>query len=391
MKKISFYKVFNILPLFIIAVSCTLDAVRKENNSMPIKPQIQDNLVIAHRGTTFYAPEETEAAMRWARNTGAHYLELDLQRSSDGYLLALHDDNLQRTSNIASVFPDRINSPVSEFTYQELLKLDAGSWFNSANPDRAKEGFKGLQILTLEDVIKIAEGYKIVKNEAGKKKTITDKNGRISSVYEKDIADNGNRPGVYIETKVPELFPGIENDLKKELQRLGWYNDEGSGLKTVETFNGKITIAGSASRVILQTFSRQSLKKLNQVFADYVPICFLLWRGDSPGEINDDRISTFREWIEFGKENGASIVGPSISGPPNDYPDLLTPQHKEVIKAYGMKIHAYSFDTETQMNTYGLMVNGMFTNKADETIFYYKARSGDKSNSSLITPESLGY
>ena len=36
------------------------------------------NIVIAHRGTTYWAPEETEAAMRWARNSGADYLELDL-------------------------------------------------------------------------------------------------------------------------------------------------------------------------------------------------------------------------------------------------------------------------------------------------------------------------
>ena len=42
------------------------------------------NIVIAHRGTTYWAPEETEAAMRWARNIGADYLELDLQRTISG-------------------------------------------------------------------------------------------------------------------------------------------------------------------------------------------------------------------------------------------------------------------------------------------------------------------
>ena len=43
------------------------------------------NIVIAHRGTTYWAPEETEAAMRWARNIGADYLELDLQRTLKPY------------------------------------------------------------------------------------------------------------------------------------------------------------------------------------------------------------------------------------------------------------------------------------------------------------------
>lgn len=49
------------------------------------------NIVIAHRGTTCWAPEETEVAMRWARNVGADCLELDLQRTKDRYLVALHD------------------------------------------------------------------------------------------------------------------------------------------------------------------------------------------------------------------------------------------------------------------------------------------------------------
>ena len=61
------------------------------------------NIVIAHRGTTYWAPEETEAAMRWARNIGADYLELDLQRTKDGVLIALHDVNLRRTTNVETV------------------------------------------------------------------------------------------------------------------------------------------------------------------------------------------------------------------------------------------------------------------------------------------------
>ena len=109
------------------------------------------NIVIAHRGTTYWAPEETEAAMRWARNIGADYLELDLQRTKDGVLIALHDVNLRRTTNVETVFPDRADSPVSEFTLEELRQLDAGSWFNKANPDRARKAFEGLDILTLED------------------------------------------------------------------------------------------------------------------------------------------------------------------------------------------------------------------------------------------------
>ena len=63
--------------------------------------------VIAHRGASFDAPESTAASYKLARDLGADYLEMDLQRSKDGVLFALHDDNLQRTTDVASKFPER--------------------------------------------------------------------------------------------------------------------------------------------------------------------------------------------------------------------------------------------------------------------------------------------
>ncbi|WP_323162450.1 glycerophosphodiester phosphodiesterase family protein, partial [Pseudomonas glycinae] len=79
---------------------------------------------------------------------------------------------LERTTDVAKRFPDRAKAPVSQFTLAELKSLDAGSWFNQAHPDRARPTFAGLKILTLDEVIDIAEG------------------GR-------------NKPGLYIETKQP--------------------------------------------------------------------------------------------------------------------------------------------------------------------------------------------
>ena len=179
------------------------------------------NIVIAHRGTTFWAPEETEAAMRWARNAGADYLEVDLQLTSDSVLIALHDDNLSRTTDIALKFPGKEDLPANNFTYAELLTLDAGSWFNN-DPVTAAQGrasFVGLDILTFEDVIMIAEGNRIQRDLDGKRITTTDAKGKITTLYEPDPFDNGNRPGVYPETKEPWQFPNIEQILKDELVR----------------------------------------------------------------------------------------------------------------------------------------------------------------------------
>ena len=71
--------------------------------------------VIAHRGSTFWVPEETEAAYRWAREMGADYLEADLQCSKDGVVLALHDDNLCRTTDIENVYGEYIPSTRKQF------------------------------------------------------------------------------------------------------------------------------------------------------------------------------------------------------------------------------------------------------------------------------------
>ena len=118
--------------------------------------------VIAHRGSTYWAPEETESAWRWAREMGADYLESDLQCSKDGIIIANHDDNLKRTTNIEEVFGSAIPATriafyeslgfshedaleqyqrdedsfrpyyMQSYYYAELLMLDAGKWFGEA-------------------------------------------------------------------------------------------------------------------------------------------------------------------------------------------------------------------------------------------------------------------
>lgn len=359
------------------------------------------NIVIAHRGTTWWAPEETEVAMRWARNVGADYLELDLQRTKDGYLVALHDESLLRTTNVALLFPERKDCPVSEFTLDELRLLDIGSWFNKANPGRAREEFVGQDILTLEDVVKIAEGYRIVRDQNGKRLYSVDKKGRRHSRYEIDPADNGNRPGIYPETKEPHLFPGIEWDLRNELERLGWYHSDAGKMKKIQIYQGKVGIGNTLTRVILQTFSDDSLVKLKQVFTRRIPVCFLLWLGEGPSDLKENTPEAYAEKLNYGIRNGAIIAGPSIGGEPNCYPDLLGRWQHDMIRRVGMAIHPYTFDTEEQMLAYtgwnpecpGMSrVDGMFTNRADMSIRFYQKRNGRVSlNSNVVwgMPDNL--
>jgi glycerophosphoryl diester phosphodiesterase len=97
----------------------------------------QDFLVIAHRGASSYAPENTIAAFDLALQMGAHHLELDVHLTRDDYLVIIHDDTVDRTTNGAG--------PVASQTLAGLQVLDAGAWFG--------EAFVGAHIPTLAEVL----------------------------------------------------------------------------------------------------------------------------------------------------------------------------------------------------------------------------------------------
>jgi len=89
---------------------------------------------IAHRGARSLAPENTMPAFVKAWQTGAHGIETDVSVTSDGQLILFHDDNFMRTTNVSEIFPKRKEDPLHTFTWQEVQKLDAGSWFIEVDP-----------------------------------------------------------------------------------------------------------------------------------------------------------------------------------------------------------------------------------------------------------------
>jgi glycerophosphoryl diester phosphodiesterase len=86
-------------------------------------------LNIAHRGARAFAPENTLPAFEKAKTFGCQMFELDVHMSKDGELVVYHDDELTRCTDVEAKFPGRSSHYVSDFTYDELLKLDAGSWY----------------------------------------------------------------------------------------------------------------------------------------------------------------------------------------------------------------------------------------------------------------------
>jgi glycerophosphoryl diester phosphodiesterase len=78
-------------------------------------------LILAHRGSSVYAPENTLAAFELAVLQGAPAVELDAKLTADGEIIVIHDATVDRTTNGTG--------KVSEYTLAELQELDAGGWF----------------------------------------------------------------------------------------------------------------------------------------------------------------------------------------------------------------------------------------------------------------------
>ncbi len=92
----------------------------------------------AHRGASEYAPENTMSAFDMALELGANGIELDLQMTKDGKIVIFHDNKIDNKSNK--------KGEIKDYTYQELLNFDFGSWFNLK--------YKGEKIVLFEDFAK---------------------------------------------------------------------------------------------------------------------------------------------------------------------------------------------------------------------------------------------
>ena len=102
--------------------------------------------VVAHRGGSSLAPENTLAAFRKAMELGVDMIEIDVAQTIDSVVVVLHDDMVDRTTNGTG----RIDS----LTWDEVKTLDAGSWFS--------EQYKYERIPTLDEVLELVNGQAIL-------------------------------------------------------------------------------------------------------------------------------------------------------------------------------------------------------------------------------------
>ncbi|MGG0301650.1 glycerophosphodiester phosphodiesterase [Bacillus albus] len=170
--------------IYIITILCTFIVIGtfvfyKVDELKYTKAINQSNHIknIAHRGASAYAPEHTIAAYTLGQQLKGDYIEIDLQMTKDGHLVAMHDETVNRTTNGTGL--------VKEHTLEKIKQLNAGSVFNKKHPTLAKKEFEDAKVPTLEEIIETF----------------------------------GHNANYYIETKSPDEYAGMEEKLLKIIKQ----------------------------------------------------------------------------------------------------------------------------------------------------------------------------
>lgn len=129
--------IFALVGVFVLSPEATAVEAASAFNSL--RTPGQTGFVAGHRGDKTGAPENTLPALQLAMESSVEFVETDLQLTSDGVVVLMHDWTLDRTTNGSG--------PVWEHSFEELAALDAGSWYS---PD-----FKGTTIPTLDEFLSI--------------------------------------------------------------------------------------------------------------------------------------------------------------------------------------------------------------------------------------------
>lgn len=120
------------------------------NQFLTTQEEVQMSQLInfAHRGSSAICPENTMAAFAKGLEQGATGIETDVQMTKDGRLVLIHDESVARTTGAEGL--------VKDYTYDELAKLDAGSWFGAA--------FQGERIPLLEELLELTKNRGTIVN-----------------------------------------------------------------------------------------------------------------------------------------------------------------------------------------------------------------------------------
>jgi glycerophosphoryl diester phosphodiesterase len=273
--------------------------------------------LIAHRGASAYAPEHTVASYDLAIAQKADFVEPDLAVSKDGTLICLHDDTLDRTTNVEEVYPSRSSTEVkgrngerrwvaNDFTVAEIKRLDAGSWFDAK--------FAGAQVPTWDEMLARVQAHPGV--------------------------------GVYPELKSPPLYTGRGVDMTNIFVE----SVKKHGLHTPESLK--------RTPVVIQSFDRPTIKRMSMELPS-VPRVYLTEDDEDLAQDRLKDLATFATGIAPEKVLIAR------------HPDVVARAH-----ALGLTVTAWTFraDEKTSYRSvteemeqflYTFGIDAIFTNNPD--------------------------
>ena len=342
--------------LFILNFRLTL-AVGVLLMATTISSQVQaQKIVVAHRGASGYLPEHTLQAKAMAFAMGADYLEQDVVMTKDGQLLVLHDITLDRTTDVAAIYPGRARGDgrnyVIDFTLAELRQLHVNEAVRDRNgersavyPSRFPVGASAFRLNTLAEEIEMIQGMN---------------------------RSTGRDVGIYPEVKSPEFHRAEGRDLSTAIvQMLKQYG-----------------YTSKQDKVFLQTFSFDELKSLHDEILPDAGVELNLVQLVSGEEsykwmLVEEGMKTVAQYADgFGPEKSLIIASDSTKG------DIIISDLVKFAHANGMQVHPYTFRLDTgqvpqYVDSYEEMlelfyfeadIDGVFTDFPDRAVNFLNNR-----------------
>ncbi|QJU57094.1 PEPxxWA-CTERM sorting domain-containing protein [Sphingomonas sp. AP4-R1] len=286
----------------------------------PVAAQAADPIVIAHRGASGYLPEHTLAGYELAVRMGADFIEPDLQFTSDGQLVAMHDATLNRTTNVATLFAPRNGGyRVEDFSLAEIKTLTvkpvgtAQTSYPGFTPANAE-----MRVPTFQEVIDLAK---------------------------QQSAATGRTVGIYPEAK--QADPAMENAIISTLKANGY--------------------GTTGDKLFVQSFSDQTIRSIEEKSAalgmDLATVVLGYATTDSSGAAAirvGTRVYSMQEIASF-----TDGIGLSLSA-------AITADYIAQAHAVGLQVHGWTFSqadptrAAAQFASYLAMgMDGVFANYPD--------------------------
>lgn len=324
--------------------------------SLTAAQAFSQKIVVAHRGASGYLPEHTLEAKAMAHAMGADYIEQDVVMTKDDVLIVLHDITLDRTTDVADQFPDRVRRDgrfyAIDFTLEEIRQLNASEGFRVDNgvrrqgyANRFPMGTSSFRVPTLAEEIELIQG--------------------MNKSTGKDI-------GIYPEVKSPEFHREAGKDISTAV------------VEMLKDFG----YTSKQDKVFLQTFSFDELRIIHDEILPAVGVELNLiqligsadsypWMFEADGM---DKLANYADGI--GPEKGLVIARASTKS------NIVITKLVGRAHAAGMQVHPYTFrldpgqvpqyaeNFEKMLELYYFEadIDGVFTDFPDRAVDFLKNR-----------------